>query len=193
MCLGHPLVMSHLAYHDTTSPIHRGVFLIRHTLGRTLRPPNEAFTPINPDLHPDLTTRQRVELQTGEANCQVCHQKINSLGFALENYDAVGRFRTQEQGRPIDPNGNYTTRDGQNVSFSSPRDLANFLATSDDCQRAFVESAFEYFVKQPVAAFGIDTIDRLTNDFRESGFSIRRLLVAIALTTAKQPNSESSS
>jgi mono/diheme cytochrome c family protein len=191
--LGHPLVMSNLAYHDTSSPIHRGVFLIRHAFGRTLRPPNEAFTPIDPDLHPDLTTRQRVELQTGEVNCQVCHEKINSLGFALENFDAVGRFRKQERGQPIDPTGTYTTRQGKDVTINGPRDLANFLAASEDSQQAFVESAFEYFVKQPVAAFGVDTIDRLTTEFRESGFNIRQLLVAIAVTAAQQPSSESSS
>src|SRR5690606_28358820 len=53
--LSHPYLMSGLAYSDTTSPIHRGVFLVRYMLGRTLRPPNEAFTPLSPDLHPDLT------------------------------------------------------------------------------------------------------------------------------------------
>ncbi len=191
--LTHPLVMSHLAYHDTSSPIHRGVFLIRHSLGRTLRPPNQAFSPIDADLHPDLTTRQRVELQTNEVNCQVCHQKINPLGFALENFDAVGRFRTEEHGKIVDPGGHYTTAAGQQVTFQGPRDLANFLAASEDSQRAFVESAFEFFVKQPVAAFGVDTIDQLTNDFRASGFHIQKLLVAIAVTAAKHPSQHSSS
>lgn len=190
--LSHPLVMSNLAYHDTSSPIHRGVFLIRHTLGRTLRPPNQAFSPLNEDLHPDLTTRQRVELQTNEVNCQVCHQKINPLGFTLENFDAVGRFRTEEHGKMVNPAGRYTTTDGQEVSFDGPRDLANYLAASEDSQRAFVESAFEYFVKQPVAAFGTDTIDQLTEDFRNNGFHIQKLLVAIAVTAAKHPTSNSS-
>lgn len=185
--LSHPLVMSNLAYHNTSSPIHRGVFLIRHVLGRTMRPPDAAFTPLNPDLHPDLTTRQRVELQTAEPNCQVCHQKINSLGFALENFDAVGRFRTTEHGKQVDAKGIYTTRTGENVSFTSPRDLADYLAASDDCHRAFVESTFEYFVKQPIAAYGPDTLEKLAKQFRDSGFSIRELLVAIAVTTAKDP------
>src|SRR5690606_13490819 len=51
--LSHPYMMSELAYHDNSSPIHRGVFLTRHLLGRVLRPPNEAFTPLAPDLVPD--------------------------------------------------------------------------------------------------------------------------------------------
>ncbi len=94
----HPYLMSALAYHDSTSPIHRGVFLIRFVLGRTLRPPAEAFAPLSPDLHPDLTTRERVELQTSPESCQVvCHSKINGLGFTLENFDAVGRYRELER------------------------------------------------------------------------------------------------
>ena len=89
--LTHPYLMSGLAYRDSTSPIHRGVFLMRHILGRTLRPPQEAFTPLSPDLHPDLTTRERIALQTSPDGCQTCHIKINGLGFTLENFDAVGR------------------------------------------------------------------------------------------------------
>lgn len=184
--LTHPLVMSHLSYYDTTSPIHRGVFLIRRVLGRTLRPPNEAFTPINPELHPELTTRQRVELQTGEAKCQVCHQKINSLGFPLENYDAVGRYRADEQGKPIDPTGGYQTRDGRQVEFSSPSDLAKFLTENEDAHRAFVERVFEHFAKQPLAAYGDDVAEDLLKRFRESGFHMRGLIVEIAVVVATQ-------
>ncbi|MCS7467507.1 DUF1588 domain-containing protein [Stieleria sp. ICT_E10.1] len=184
--LTHPLVMGHLSYYDTTSPIHRGVFLIRRVLGRTLRPPNEAFTPINPELHPQLTTRQRVELQTGEAKCQVCHQKINALGFPLENYDAVGRFRATEKGKPIDASGGYVTRDGQQVAFASPGDLARFLAENDDAHRAFVERAFEHFAKQPLAAYGEAVANDLVRRFRESDFHIRHLIVEIAVVVATE-------
>lgn len=184
--LTHPLVMSHLSYFDTTSPIHRGVFLFRRVLGRTLRPPNEAFTPLNPDLHPELTTRQRVEMQTGEAKCMVCHQKINALGFPLENYDAVGRFRMEEHGKPINASGGYVTRDGKQVSISSPADLATFLAENDDAQRAFVERVFEHFAKQPLAAYGDEVAEDLMKRFRESGYHLRRLIVEVAVVVATQ-------
>lgn len=190
--LTHPLLLSHLSYHRTSSPIHRGVFLTRYTLGRVLRPPNAAFTPLNPDLHPDLTTRQRVELQTGEVNCQVCHQKINSLGFALESFDATGRFRELERDQPIDASGSYVTRAGERIEFSGARELGDFLASSEDCHRAFVESAFEHFVKQPITAFGADVSDRLTQSFRDSGFNIQELIVSIAKIAAIPPTPSAS-
>ncbi|MCP4886331.1 MAG: DUF1588 domain-containing protein [Planctomycetaceae bacterium] len=183
--LTHPLLMSHLAYHETTSPIHRGVFLTRHVLGRVLRPPNEAFTPLNPALHPNLTTRQRVELQTGEVNCQVCHQTINSLGFAMENFDGVGRFRQQEQSQPIDARGSYRSRSGQVFAFEGARELGDFLASSEEVQRSIVEATFEHFVKQPITAYGDQLADQLTDSFRASDYNFRQLVVSIAVVVAQ--------
>lgn len=189
--LTHPYITSSLAYHDTTSPIHRGVFLIRFVLGRNLRPPQAAFSPLSPDLHPDLTTRERVEKQTSPQECQACHVKINGLGFALENYDAVGRFRADEKNRPIDSTGAYVDRSGQSVQFGGAKDLASYLIESPDAHRAFVNKMFQYFVKQPPAAYGSGTLDRLTEKFQASGFNIRTLLVEIVKTAALQPGPES--
>ena len=182
--LSHPYLMSGLAYHDTTSPIHRGVFLIRYILGRTLRPPNEAFTPLSPDLHPDLTTRERVSLQTSPDNCQVCHSKINGLGFALENFDAVGKFRNEEKSKMLDSSGKYIDRNGKEVSFSGPRELADYIISSDDAHRAFVNRAFQHFVKQPAAAYGAGMLDELTDKFRKNNFNINELIVEIAVIAA---------
>ena len=183
--ISHPLMMSQLAYFRASSPIHRGVFLTRHTLGRVLRPPNEAFTPINPELHPNLTTRERVELQTGEANCQVCHRKINSLGFALEAFDAVGRFRKEEKGQSINDDGGYQPRKGEAVNFSGARQLAEYLAKSSDCHESFVETAFEHFVKQPINAYGQGRAKELTDFFRENNYSIEKLVIEIACVAAE--------
>ncbi len=182
--LTHPLILSGLAYTDTSSPVHRGVFLIRFMLGRNLRVPAEAPPPLSPDLHPDMTTRERVELQTSPESCQVCHSKINGLGFVLENFDAVGRYRDQEKAKGINPAGTYSARDGSEISLAGIGELADYLANSEDAHRAFVSRAFQHFVKQPVAAFGAETLDQLTDDFRKNEFNIRRLLVEIAVIAA---------
>lgn len=182
--LTHPYLMSGLAYHDSTSPIHRGVFLIRYMLGRTLRPPNEAFSPLSPDLHPDLTTRERVALQTSPESCQVCHSKINGLGFALENFDAVGRYREMDRSKPIDSTGSYLNRDDVEIKFQGAAELANYLADSPDAHRSFVSRVFQHFVKQPVTAYGPEKLDELTEKFVSSGYSIRELIVEIAVIAA---------
>ena len=182
--LSHPYLMSGMSDHETTSPIHRGVFLIRNVFGRTLRPPNEAFTPLSPDLHPDLTTRERVALQTSPDSCQVCHTKINGLGFALENFDAAGKFRSQERAKSLDTSGKYVDRDGVEVSFSGPRELAEYIVSSHDAHRAFVNRAFQHFVKQPAAAFGPATLDELIDRFQKNNFNISELIVEISVVAA---------
>ena len=150
-----------------------------------MRPLNAAFTPLSPDLHPDLTTRDRVHLQTSPIGCQVCHEKINGLGFVLENFDSVGRYRTMENSQPVDPTGIYVTRSGDEVRFDGPLALAEFIASSDDSHRAFVERMFLHFVKQPPGAWGADTLDRLTQTFKDNNFNMQQLLIEIAVIAAQ--------
>lgn len=185
--VSHPLLMARFAYHATSSPIHRGVFVVRSLLGRQLRPPPEAVAPLSPELHPEMTTRERVTLQTSPTNCVTCHAIINPLGFPLERFDAIGRYRTEEKGRPIDDAGFYQMVTGQNVELHGVRELADFLAASDETQAAFVEQLFHYLVKQPVRAFGTDLPERLRRSFAEHGYSIRRLLIEIVSATAVKP------
>lgn len=182
--LTHPYLLSGLAYFDGTSPIHRGVFLIRHVMGRTLRPPSEAFTPLSPDLHPMLTTRERVALQTSPDSCQVCHSKINALGFTLEQFDAIGRIRDQDNTQIIDSSGQYTSRDGGKFDFKDHLDLASHIVKSKDAHTAFVRKAFQHFVKQPPAAYGPTTLADLVKNFQKSGFNIPQLIEEIAVIAA---------
>lgn len=188
--LTQPYVLAAFAYTNSSSPIHRGVLLARSVLGLGLRPPPEAFTPLSPDLHPQLTTRERVTLQTKPQACQSCHGTINLLGFALENFDAVGRFRDQEKGKPIDNTGRYQTRAGKEVKFAGVRELATFLADSDEVHEAFVQQLFHYLVKQPAVAYGPRTVPELRQAFAEQKFNVRKLVVTIAVEAAtnKRPD-----
>jgi cytochrome c553 len=182
--LTHPLLMAGFAYDATTSPIHRGLFVARSLLGRRLRPPPEAVTPLPPELHPGMTTRERVSLQTKPQACQSCHSMINPLGFALENFDAVGRFRDTEGGRKIDAKGSYWTRAGDEVRFNGPRELGDSLLKSDETHSAFIEHLFHFFVKQPILAHGLDRPEKLRQEFIQSGFSMRKLLVQVIASSA---------
>ncbi len=182
--LTHPYLSATFAYTEESSPIHRGVFLARSVLGRSLRPPPDAFTPLPADDHPGLTTRQRVELQTRPAACASCHGLINPLGFPLENFDAVGRYRDRERGKPIDAGGAYQTRAGEVVKFAGVRDLATFLADSEEVHEAFVEQLFHYLVKQPVRSYGPRTLSDLRQDFVESRYNVRKLTAAIVAASA---------
>jgi hypothetical protein len=177
--IAHPYLLSTFAYTAASSPIHRGVFLSRSILGRSLRPPPEAAAPLPAELHPDLTTRERISLQTRPAACTTCHGMINPLGFPLENFDAVGRYRSQENGKTIDATGFYQTRTGETATFTGARALAEFLAGSDETHDAFVEQLFHHLVKQPIRAYGAHALADLNESFARNGYNIRKLMVEI--------------
>jgi hypothetical protein len=181
--LSHPYLLACFAYTNTSSPIHRGVFISRSVLGRALKQPPEAVAPLPVDLHAGMTTRERVALQTRPDACQSCHSMINPLGFSLESFDAIGRFRETEKDRPVDAAGSYTTADGQVVEFIGAPDLAAFLASSEETQTAFVRQLFHHLVKQPVAAYGPGTLERLQQSFVQNNFNIRALATEIIATT----------
>lgn len=185
--LTHPYLLSRFAYLDNSSPIHRGVLIARNMLGRTLSPPPAAFAPLAPSLHPSLTTRERVSLQTKPATCNSCHSMINPLGFTLEKFDAIGRLRATDNGKPVDATGSYQARDGKLIKFSGAADLANYLANSDEAHAAFVEKLFQHLVKQPVLAYGGKTLPNLEAGFAKSRYSIRSLMVQTMVATALPP------
>lgn len=189
--LTHPYLMARFSYHKSSSPIHRGVFVIRSMLGRFLKPPPIAVAPTDEGMTPNLTTRQRVAQQTNEATCQTCHGMINALGFTFEHYDAVGKYREMEKEQAIDASGQYQALTGDMVQFSGARALAEFLAGSNETHRCFVQQMFHYLVKQPAASYGPDTLSNLEKSFAESGYQIQSLIGEIMAVCALQTPAES--
>jgi Protein of unknown function (DUF1592)/Protein of unknown function (DUF1588)/PA14 domain/Protein of unknown function (DUF1595)/Protein of unknown function (DUF1585)/Cytochrome C oxidase, cbb3-type, subunit III len=182
--LSHPYLLASLAYTTSSSPIHRGVFLSRSVLGRVLRPPAQAVAPLPPEIHADLSNRERVALQTRPETCQGCHAMINPLGFTLENFDAIGRYRESDKNHPIDATGSYVTQSGEVEKFKGEKDLAKFLAASEESQDAFVKQLFHHTVKQPIRAYGPNTLKDLQKQFANNNYSIQKLLVEIVATSA---------
>lgn len=180
----HPYLLAAFAYPKSSSPIHRGVFLTRNIVGRALRPPPVAVAFKDADFNPNLTMREKVAELTRPQACQSCHSVINPLGFSLEHYDAVGRFRTKEGDRPIDAASDYTTDDGAVVKLRGARDVAEFAVGSDHAHGAFIEQLFHQLVKQPILAYGRDVPTELRQGFTRSGFNIQQLTVDIVTRTA---------
>jgi hypothetical protein len=182
--LTHPYLLSAFAYHNKTSPIHRGVFLTRNIVGRALKPPPKAVAFKDSDFDPTLTMREKVTELTRDAACMSCHSVINPLGFSLENFDAIGRVRTTDNEKPVDTRSEYATLDGETINIQSARDVAQFAAGSDAAHRMFVVKLFQHLVKQSPGAYGGETLDRLSDGFAQSNFHMRRLMVEIAVTAA---------
>lgn len=180
----HPYLMAAFAYNKDTSPIHRGVFLTRNIVGMSLKSPPMAVEFEDSHFDPTLTMREKITAMTKDNACMACHSVINPLGFSLENYDAIGRWRTQEKNKPVDPAGHFANEQGQTIQLNGARDIASYAANSESGHRTFVRHLFHHTVKQPVAAFGEDTLETLRTKFTKEGCNIQKLLEEIAVIGA---------
>ena len=182
--LTHPYLLSAFAYHNSTSPIHRGVFLTRNIVGRALKPPPIAVAFKDDEFAPDLTMREKITQLTRDTACMSCHSVINPLGFALENFDAVGRWRTSDNNKPVDAKSEYTTADGKKIELTSARDVANFAVKHESAHEAFVTQVFQHLVKQSPIVYGPDTASQLRLQFADNNFNIQNLWVRVAAIVA---------
>ncbi len=110
-----------------TSPVKRGEFVLKHLLCETVTPPPPDVIGIPDEVDPNqmLTMRQRMEQHRNNEMCIGCHADMDQLGFGLENYDAIGKYRTAEpNGLPVDSSG--VLPDGS--PFSGAVELATLLA-----------------------------------------------------------------
>ena len=180
----HPYLLSAFAYHDDTSPIHRGVFLTRNIIGRQLKPPPKAISLSDATFEPGLTMREKVTQLTRDQACMACHATINPLGFSLEQYDGIGRWRQTEQNKPIDPASDFLDDQGRTVRLKGARDVAKFAVGSDLARRAFVRQLFEYTVHRDPLALGPGTLDQLDTAFAQQHLHIRKLYCDIAVAAA---------
>jgi hypothetical protein len=191
--LTHPYLLSAFAYHNNTSPIHRGVFLTRNVMGRPLKPPPAAVAFKDDEFSPDLTMREKITQLTRDNACMSCHSVINPLGFALEHYDAVGRWRTSDNNKPVDAHSQYTTARGETLQLQTARDIADYAVTSEAAHRAFITQVFQHLVKQNPAAYGADTVERLRREFVDDQFHMQNLLARIAVRAALHGLAETTS
>jgi hypothetical protein len=183
----HPYLLSSLAYHNNTSPIHRGVFLTRNIVGMTLKSPVEANQFDDSKFDPSLTMREKVTEMTRSQACMGCHQTINPLGFSLENFDGVGRWRTQEKKKPIDTASPFKTGEGDTIQLKGARDVAEFAANTPAAHRTFIRHLFQHLSKQPLEAYGPAEVDRVREQFEKSGYRVRDLIAQLAQVASAKP------
>ena len=182
--LTHPYLLTLYSYHNSTSPIHRGVFITRNLLGRGLKPPPEAVAFKDEEFDPNMTMREKVSQTTKADSCMTCHSIINPLGFSLENFDSIGRFRQTDNGRPINTSSEYLTVEGNSIFINDHSTLASHAINSTSAHKRFVEMLFNQVAKQPIQAYGSGALIKLCNDFASANYNIKFLLVEIAVASA---------
>src|SRR6185369_3706423 len=136
---------SYISVGNEPDIIHRGVFIAERLLCKELPPPDpKAVGTMIPNT-PNLTNRQRVEMTTGKDTCgAACHGALfNPLGYAFENYDAIGEYRTMDQGQPVVASDSYTL-DGQLKSFSNGIELSQLLGQAKETHSCYLQNMMSY-------------------------------------------------
>ncbi|WP_437646188.1 DUF1592 domain-containing protein [Sorangium sp. So ce362] len=174
--------LSSHAFFDKTSPIHRGVFIQRQILCADLRDPPANINTELPPLQGEIrTTRDQVEAHTSPASCSSCHDMINPPGFAFEHFDAVGRYRADEGGEPIDATGTMKVGETE-MRFDGAIDFVTQLAESPVAQRCYLTNWYRYGNARQLSREDACTIDDLDAKLAASGYNIKELLVALTQT-----------
>jgi hypothetical protein len=160
-----------------SDPILRGVHISLDMLCSALPAPPNNIPPL-PEQLPDQTNRQRVEALTGVSPCKACHETfINPLGFAFENYDAIGQWRDTDNNQPINTAATFEL-DGVKVSYDGAVQLSQLLAKSPSVHRCYSEHWLEYAMGRRPADEEEGVLDNLATASLQSD-SIGNLLSSI--------------
>jgi hypothetical protein len=160
--------------------IHRGVFIATRLLCKVLPPPDPKAMGTLIMESPTRTNRESVELLTGKGTCgETCHGLLfNPLGFAFENYDAIGKYRTVDRGKTIDAADAYYL-DGQLKSFKNGVELSRLLADAKETHACYVQNMMGYLHGRELAAEEKTMVDYYARLSRAGMVSLHDLELAI--------------
>jgi hypothetical protein len=169
------LLTSHAA---RTSPVLRGKWILENLLNSPPPPPPATVPPLDesPVSGRKLTNREKVERHRSNLACAGCHARIDALGFALENFDVIGRWRTRDEGGEIDPSGKLPN----GVSFSGPRGLTKLLLEdSDEFVRGTVEKMMTYALGRELDARDQPAVREIMRSTEANRYRFWDLIAAI--------------
>ena len=169
-------------------PVHRGVWVSEAIFGKTPPPPPANVSAIEPSPpeSPKATLRQKIEAHRNNANCAACHAKIDPLGLAWDNYDAIGQWRTLEkvaQGRGadpmIDPSG--VMPDGR--AFNDANDFKRLLLDDHEkVARAFIEHLCTYALRRVLTVDDQEDLKAIEAEAKKNQFRVKDIVRAVALS-----------
>jgi hypothetical protein len=168
---------------DQTSPIHRGKFVRARLFCTPPPPPPPTIIVRPPSVNPRLSTRERFQQHVADASCAGCHQLMDPIGFAFENYDATGRYRETDAEKPVDASGELLGTDVDGT-FDSVPELAERLLESEQVRDCVATQWFRYaFGRSEQSEADTCAIGVLSDELRRERGDLRAMMRA----TVKQP------
>jgi hypothetical protein len=158
-------------------PTRRGAEVLRRVLCQEIElPPNMEVPDVKPPS-PGVTTRQRFA-EHSQNPCATCHKLIDPIGFAFENYDGIGKYRTMDNGQPVDASGSLQLG-STTATFKNAVELMPALAAADDVRKCMATQWTRYLLRREETKGDMASLEYIQKMFRDSSFDMRELLVAI--------------
>ncbi len=169
-------------------PVHRGVWLSEAIFNKTPPPPPANVDPIepNPPQSPKATIRQKLASHAQHASCAACHRGIDPLGFAFDQYDAIGQWRTRErvaagtgEDPPVDPTG--VLPDGR--PFQDAVQFKRLLIEDRDrIARGFIEHLCTYALRRVLTVDDQDDLKAIAAEAKKNDYRVKDIIRAVALS-----------
>lgn len=166
---------------DRTSPVKRGVFVLNNIMGTPAPPPPPNVPALEASEktpgHHDATLRELLAAHRDEPLCASCHARMDPIGLAMENFNALGIWRDTERNQNIDAAGKLVTSE----SFNGVRELKHILATNhrEDFYRCLTEKLLTYALGRGLEYYDVETVDRIVQRLDEQNGRFSALLTGI--------------
>ncbi len=175
-----PGILAMSSFPNRTSPVNRGVWVLEQVLGEHVPPPPANVPSLekqDPHKVATLTLRQRTELHRSNPTCASCHKVLDPIGFGLENFDAIGRWRDHdESGGPIDATGELPGAH----RFSTPGGLKQIIAArTEDFSRNLTGKLLAYALCRQLEGYDDVVVDQLFATLAKDGYRMQTLVVGI--------------
>lgn len=177
--VGMAAVLTQTSYPLRTSPVLRGKWILEEILGTPPPPPPPLVATLPPDdrVRDGQTLRQRLEEHRKKENCAACHSRLDPMGFALENFDAIGRWRDEIDGKRVDASGELPG--GQVVD--GPEALKGALMDRRQLfLRHITEKMLSYALGRGLEHYDMPVVKEIAGRVEEDGYPVRTLILEVS-------------
>lgn len=183
-------VMTGTTVTNSTNPVLRGSFIVNKLMCLNIGLPSDPAILAQvkvPDEITGKTARERFSQHSLQAICRGCHSLMDPVGFAFENYDAVGQYRTMDNGEPIDASGKIPDVNGVvNPSVVGGIEISKQLAQSETAQQCFAQHWMEYGYGRTLHGAPEEQCaqEKVNTAFKASGYNVKQLMLDLTQTAA---------
>ncbi len=172
--LGQASVLTVSSYPTRTSVVLRGKYILQNILGSPPPPPPPDVPPLDESaVGTSMSLRQQMEKHRADPACAVCHNKMDPLGFGLENYDGIGKWRAMDGKFPVDASG--TLPNGK--TFATPGEMRALLTSQlPEFARTMAEKMLIYSLGRGLGSYDRATVNAITNDWAREGYPFQSLI-----------------